>query len=289
MSPRCPICSAPLTARVSSWSFYCPKCDYWAADLKPDIESRSDEIFGQEEEETISFLDAVRIQNFNILLDRVREVRGDRPLDILDVGCATGLFIRVAKSRGHRVLGIEPNPRMAAGAKAQGLDVVQGYFPDAVPASQTFDLITFNDVFEHIPDLPPILQGVKTKLKPDGVLVLNVPSSRGLLFRMGKLGYRLGVTNLWHRLWQTMFYTPHLHYFNVGSLDALATQFGMRPCAPPVELSTVALSGLWARVSADKSASLPKRLATYSAALGLYPLLSVFPKDTFAAFYRLRS
>ncbi len=40
-------------------------------------------------------------------------------------------------------------------AQARGLDVRLGTFPDALPADLRFEVITFHDVFEHMPDLGP--------------------------------------------------------------------------------------------------------------------------------------
>lgn len=284
----CPICSKAMPASVSDWNFYCVNCDYWAADLKYDIASESDEIFdsSRNDGEVIGFLDAIRIQNFNILLDRIREILGNKPLRILDVGCATGLFIQVATARGHSVLGLEPNPKMAAAAKGKGFDVIGGYFPDAITDDHCFDLIIFNDVFEHIPELSGIVAGVKRKLREKGLLVINLPNSDGLLFVFGRILFGLGITKLWDRLWQKMFYTPHLHYFNKKSLDKYLSKHGLSPCSSSIELSVMSISGLWARVSVDRSASFAKKIAMYVSALSVYPFLQFFPKDTFAAFYK---
>jgi SAM-dependent methyltransferase len=286
-APRtCQICQGAMTQRVAPWTSYCPACDYWAAGLKYDIESENDEIFEVEDESAISFLDRLRVQNFNKLLERAERLIPGRSLSILDVGCAAGLFLHVARMRGHSVLGLEPNPKMAAAGKRKGLNVVQGYFPDASPEGHRFDLITFNDVFEHIPQLDGILAAARERLQPDGLLALSLPSSEGLLFRMGQVAYRLGVTKLWHRLWQTMFYTPHLHYFSARSLDKLVGRFGFAPGAKAMELPIMSISGLWGRVQADKTAPLPKRVLIYFAALGVYPVLRYFPQDAFVAFYR---
>lgn len=284
---HCPICAQGMPLKVADWTFYCPACDYWSADLKYDIASESDEIFDFDQEggEVISFLDAIRVRNFNIILDRVSGLTEGRPLRILDVGCATGLFIRIAAARGHVLLGLEPNPKMAATAQKKGLDVVNGYFPEALAEGDAFDLIIFNDVFEHIPELTGIIDGALSRLNEGGLLVINLPSSRGLLFHMGKLLYGMGVEKLWDRLWQKMFYTPHLHYFNEASLDKLLLGRGMKLRSTPIELSAVSVSGLWARISVDASASFVKRAVMYVAALAVYPFMHFFPKDTFVAFY----
>lgn len=282
----CPICRGKMEKRAAAWTSYCRTCDYWGAGLKYDIESEHDEIFTGKDESAISFLDALRTENFKRLLASVEALMPGRPLSILDVGCAAGLFLQIAQSRGHTVLGLEPNPKMAAAAKCRGLNVLQGYFPDALSADTRFDVITFNDVFEHIPELDGILTAARERLSTRGVLILNLPNSKGLLFQIGQAVYRFGVTNPWDRLWQTMFYTPHLHYFSSQSLDKLVGRFGFVPARRTIELPIMTVNGLWARVQADRETAWPKRVVNYVAALVMYPVLRFFPQDAFAAFYR---
>lgn len=276
-----------MASRISSWNFYCSSCDYWSADLPYDISSENNDLFNldQEKEEAISFLNAVRTKNFNILLNQIKKIFGDKPLKILDIGCATGLFIQMASSRGHHAVGIEPNPKMASISKNKGLNVINGYFPEAIENGELFDLIIFNDVFEHIPELSNTMAGLKDKLKTDGLLIINLPTSDGFLFHLGKILYKLRITTLWDRLWQKMFYTPHLHYFNVSSLNKWVAQFGFDVKSKQIELDVLSISGLWKRISVDKNNYFLKNLVVYCAVLLLNPLLRLFPKDTVANFY----
>lgn len=119
-----------------------------------------------------------------------------------------------------------------------------------------------------------------------GLLVISLPSSDGLLFVLGRVFFGLGITKLWDRLWQKMFYTPRLHYFNKKSLDKYILRYGFNSCSSSIELSVMSIAGLWARVSVDRSTSLARKTAMYVAALCVYPFLQFFPKDTFAAFYK---
>jgi SAM-dependent methyltransferase len=65
----------------------------------------------------------------------------DSPRSILDVGCGTGIATRAFSSRGLKVLGIEPDQRMAAVATDHGLDVELGTFEAWDPRGRTFDLL----------------------------------------------------------------------------------------------------------------------------------------------------
>src|ERR1700733_9233101 len=61
--------------------------------------------------------------------------------DVLDVGCGTGIAARQFQAAGCRVLGIEPDPRMADFARRSGLEVEVATFEGWDPADRTFDAV----------------------------------------------------------------------------------------------------------------------------------------------------
>lgn len=279
---NCVICSRVMHRDVCGWTYHCDACDYWAASLKPDLESESDYIFNESKEGgVISFLDKIRLNNYNAIFDNVKRIGNSGPLSILDVGCASGLFIKTAKQRGHIVLGVEPNPVMAKSARDKGFDVIGGYFPDAIPRERKFDIIIFNDVFEHIPNLKLTLNGCSEFLTPGGMLVISLPNSSGFFFRLARILASVGMTAPWKRLWQVMFYTPHLHYFNPHSLRHFLDRFGFSCCLGPVYLESFSIEGLWSRLSIDKSSGFIKRFFLFFAILIFYPFIKYSESDAF--------
>jgi len=63
------------------------------------------------------------------------------PTAVLDVGCGTGIASRLFTDRGCQVLGVEPDERMAALARAHGVTVEVGAFEAWEPAGRRFDLL----------------------------------------------------------------------------------------------------------------------------------------------------
>jgi len=61
--------------------------------------------------------------------------------DVLDVGCGTGTAARQFQAAGCRVLGVDPDARMAGFARRRGLAVEVARFEDWDPAGRTFDLV----------------------------------------------------------------------------------------------------------------------------------------------------
>ena len=65
-----------------------------------------------------------------------------RPRRAVDVGCGTGKVAVQLMQRGVRVLGVEPDTRMADLARGHGVQVEQATFEKWAPAGRTFDLLT---------------------------------------------------------------------------------------------------------------------------------------------------
>src|ERR1700720_2073379 len=57
---------------------------------------------------------------------------------ILDIGCGTGKVALPFLRRGNSILGLEPDPQMAALARSQGLQVEIAHFETWDPAGRTF-------------------------------------------------------------------------------------------------------------------------------------------------------
>jgi SAM-dependent methyltransferase len=61
--------------------------------------------------------------------------------DVLDVGCGTGICARLFQAAGCRVLGVDPDPRMAELARQGGTEAEVAKFEDWDPAGRTFDAV----------------------------------------------------------------------------------------------------------------------------------------------------
>jgi SAM-dependent methyltransferase len=72
----------------------------------------------------------------------VERIVADSPgPDIVDVGCGTGIAARQFQAAGCRVLGVDPDARMADLARQHGIEVEVGRFEDWDPGGRAFDAV----------------------------------------------------------------------------------------------------------------------------------------------------
>ncbi len=130
--------------------------------------------------------------------------------DVLDVGCGTGIAARQFQAAGCRVLGVEPDPRMADFATRSGLQVEVATFEAWDPAGRTFDAVVagtawhwvdpvagaakaaqilrpggrlapFHHVFQPPPDVTEALTEVYRRVVPDSPFDLRTQETRSAM------------------------------------------------------------------------------------------------------------
>lgn len=94
-----------------------------------------------------------------------------RPHDTLDVGCGTGKAAVLLAARGLHVLGVEPDPHMAAVARAHGIEVEVAAFEEWRDAGRTFDLITCGQAWHWVDPVAGAAKAARV-LRPGGTLAL---------------------------------------------------------------------------------------------------------------------
>lgn len=115
----------------------------------------------------------------------VHRAAGRRPGRLLDVGCATGVFLDGMRRLGWQAQGVEPSPYAAAYARRRfGLEVHEGLLEEAGLPAASFDAITMWDVLEHVHEPRPVLAELARLLRPGGVLVLSLPNPDSLEARL---------------------------------------------------------------------------------------------------------
>jgi len=266
----CPICNEPMH-KIGDTYFLCKSCKYMYS---------SDQYGSGAEAQA---LEALQKKNFKFICNIIKE-KFPSAKTILEVGCSRGFFLKIARDEGFSVTGIEPSEH-AEEAQFHRLDVIKDFFPQKKSHShKKYDIIIFNDSFEHIPNLQEILQSVKIHLTDGGYVIINIPTSDGLIIKTASILYKLGIKAPYYRMWQKEFPSPHVHYFNLRNLKKLLENngFTMRYSSP---IPYFTIQGLWKRISCKSSFIIS--IFTWLFLVLLYPLLSI-RKEAFIACFSIK-
>jgi hypothetical protein len=134
-------------------------------------------------------------------LAELRQVAGKMSFSWLDLGCGDGELVRLAQEQG---------------IEAVGFDEKQGQSIEKLRLKQRFKVVSLYHVLEHVEDPSLVLRRAKQWLKPDGLLVVEVPL-------VGNLSERwLGKEYLAYQD------KTHRHFFTKEELWDLLDQTGWR-------------------------------------------------------------
>jgi SAM-dependent methyltransferase len=279
IKPACEVCGGTLRSGLAPWHRRCQECGLETGAFTTHIDDRGVEDIDEDARELA--LRPIREANFDTLLGwllaRPRFRDSCTPPRLLDVGCAHGWFLEKAAPH-FEVTGIEPDPEVFSRTAARGLTVRRGYFPDVLQDGETFDVIVFNDVLEHIPDVISVLRECNKRLRDGGVVVVNAPDRRGMLYRIAHMMARVGFPGTFDRMWQKGMPSPHLYYFDTASLSAAARGAGLS-IDGTLRLPSLFARGLYSRIRYSGDVSRAKALLIAAGVLPLIPALRVLPSD----------
>lgn len=262
----------------------CEQCSHWSSKLL-NSPLKKKKLDLDEFQRQRSLMELRRTNANSIVKEIFVRVESKQPT-LCDVGTAYGWFLESAQAAGIESLGIEPEVAVAESAIQNGLTVRVGEFPSCLASTEQFDVLSFNDVFEHLADPVQVLESCRRHLRPRGLLVLVLPSSHGLLFRLACLLRRLGIRKPWDRLWQRSFPCPHLHYYSPSGLRSLLLKHGFL-LEHASDLPSFHFRGLWNRIRMESNISVIRASMSYLLLIGLSPILQASRSDISMQIYRL--
>ena len=201
---KCPGCGhrflrgADFTdAQIQSlYSNYYPRHSMRPEDYRPHVERTG----------FASWLDGAKASAFRWAPPNVR---------LLDIGCGFGQALGYHANRGCEVWGVESDENVRRIADLHGFRVHVGVFkPDEFP-QEYFDVVTMDQVIEHMRTPIDALAGVRKVLKPRGTLILSTPNAAG--WGAAVFGKR----------WINWHAPYHLHLFTRKSLQVAANRAGL--------------------------------------------------------------
>ncbi len=135
---------------------------------------------------------------------------------VVELGCNDGIMLKNFAQAGMRHLGIEPSRNVAEVANAQGVRTLSEFFAEDV-AEQIVrtdgqaDAFIAANVMCHIPDIQGVVKGIRTLLKPTGVVMFEDPYLGDVI---EKISY-------------DQIYDEHVFLFSAHSIQYLFNLHGM--------------------------------------------------------------
>ena len=156
-----------------------------------------------------------------LLAERVRRDSPPGGIDILDLGCGTGLCGLELKSVARRLTGIDVSPNMLAKARERDvyteLECVELTDYLAKRAAE-FDLVVASDVLIYLGDLAPVFAGVRQILRAGGRFVFSVEAA-------DQSDFELGTTRRYRHSKRYLDRLAADHGFKIDSLESHVLRF----------------------------------------------------------------
>jgi len=137
---------------------------------------------------------------------------------VLDVGCGLGFFLRALDPHRWDRYGVEPMPvpyRQAAGSLGAERIFNRELTTSGLPPAK-FDVITFWDSLEHLPNPRAVLQEARRLLRPGGMVLIGLPNFASYQARhFGEDWFALSLPH-------------HLYHYTQASLTKLLEACGFR-------------------------------------------------------------
>ena len=99
---------------------------------------------------------------------------------VIEIASNDGYLLQYFKEKNVPVLGIEPTLSTARAAREKGIETRTEFFgarlaEKLAAENRRADLLLGNNVLAHVPDINDFVRGLRTALKPDGVVTMEFP------------------------------------------------------------------------------------------------------------------
>jgi 2-polyprenyl-3-methyl-5-hydroxy-6-metoxy-1,4-benzoquinol methylase len=234
----------------------CPgffRCDACGLVLRqPEERARLDAAFY--EEQHVTSIDGDWVEGRRLVFaDEIQRLAAFRKTGrILDVGAGHGFFLSACQQHGWQSTGIEIGRQAAAYAREHfDLEMLETPIEEAALPDGAFDVVSFWNVLDQLPDPPTALRFAVRALRPGGLLIVRCPNTSFHL-PTRQLARHLGVLLPFTRRLDalTVF---HLFSFPPSALRRLLENAGLHS----VEITAAPLS--WTE-GAEDQVSCTKRL-----------------------------
>lgn len=177
---------------------FCPKSEFNSQETHVDFYEKNRSLF---------------LPLFENIVKRIKKFKDKGK--ILDVGCSSGLLLKLLKKERFSIFGIEPNKTAFQIAQKKFKEKVyfgtlqqylQNGYNDSDHQIRKFDVVIYNHVVEHIADVEKEIKLIKQILKSKGLLILGAPNTSNIIFYLRK------------KYWESLMPLEHIWHFSKNYL-----------------------------------------------------------------------
>jgi SAM-dependent methyltransferase len=190
---------------------FCPKCSLVqiTETVRPE-ELFSDYLYYSSYSDTV-------LENAKTIADKIIS---SYPLNadslVLEIASNDGYLLKNYRKNGIPVLGVEPAANIVRVAQMNGIDTLNAFFNDRLAnelanQGKYADIIHANNVIAHVSDLHGVIKGIRSIVKPDGVVIIENHYVKDLID---------------HCEFDSIYH-EHLCYYSVNSFNNLFRQYGL--------------------------------------------------------------
>lgn len=150
-------------------------------------------------------------EKINRLYGYCTSVFNDELFSYLEVGCGSGGTLNIANAIFDHAIGVEPSD-LGYIAEEKGLNIIHDFFDDRLEIFGVHNAIGSFQVLEHLTNPLEALMSIRKALKPNGVVLLNIPNGRTII-----------ENNLYHQV-----ICEHINYFSSESIYVLSQRAGFK-------------------------------------------------------------
>jgi SAM-dependent methyltransferase len=123
----------------------------------------------------------VRHDQLRFVLSMVPAGRGR----LLDIGCGSGTFVKMALEAGFDAFGLEQSEEaVRIGQRNAGGKIMQGIEQDLISRGEKYDVLTLFHALEHMTDPFRYLKDLRKLLRRPGQMIIQVPNSQSFQARL---------------------------------------------------------------------------------------------------------
>lgn len=133
---------------------------------------------------------------------------------ILDVGCAYGFFLDVARDSGaFEIWGTDITRESERVVSHKGYTFLRGAFELLQLPENYFDLVFMGDVFEHFLDPFAVVKKLSAIVKPNGIVILTTVDFDSLFSKLAG------------KKWRLLVPPEHIYYWTKKSISLLFSKY----------------------------------------------------------------